>query len=296
MGSALKLPDVDYIRPQSLKEAIDLLARHGDDAKVIAGGQSLMPMLAFRLLAPRLLIDIGRLPELRSVQCSRDGVRLGALTTWHDIERHRDLPRAHPLLSAAIAHVAHYQIRNRGTVGGSLAHCDPAAEFPAIVFTCGATVTVAGPDGTREIAAADFILGPMTTALAADEIITAISFPAWPETRRHGFQEFARRQGDFAIAAAAVFYDRDGDAVRDAHIGIIGDADGPRRLTAVEELLNGRALTPPLLREARNLAEKTASPSSDIHAPARYRGALIGVMVERALAQASGLAPVTVAA
>ncbi|AXK80936.1 xanthine dehydrogenase family protein subunit M [Pseudolabrys taiwanensis] len=286
----MKLPDVDYIRPKTLKEALDLLSAHGDDAKLIAGGQSLMPMLAFRLLAPKILIDLAGLSELRGIEITESGVRLGARTTWHDIERHPSLKSAHPLLAAAIGHVAHYQIRNRGTAGGSLAHCDPVAEFPTLVVTCGAEVVVAGQDGERVIPAADFVLGPMTTALAADEIIVQIRFPAWPQARRWGFEEFARRRGDFAMAAAAVFYDLDGDQrALDPHVGIIGDADGARRLTDVEDLLAGQRITRSLLTEARALAERSTTPSEDIHAPAPYRRALIGTMVERALAASAGI-------
>ena len=286
----MKLPDVDYIRPKTLKEALDLLSAHGDDAKLIAGGQSLMPMLAFRLLAPKILIDLAGLSELRGIEITESGVRLGARTTWHDIERHPSLKSAHPLLAAAIGHVAHYQIRNRGTAGGSLAHCDPVAEFPTLVVTCGAEVVVAGQDGERIIPAADFVLGPMTTALAADEIIVQIRFPAWPQARRWGFEEFARRRGDFAMAAAAVFYDLDGDQrALDPHVGIIGDADGARRLTDVEDLLAGQRITRSLLTEARALAERSTTPSEDIHAPAPYRRALIGTMVERALAASAGI-------
>lgn len=292
----MKLPDIDYIRPATLKEAIGILTAHGEAAKLIAGGQSLMPMLAFRLLAPALLIDIGRLPELKTIDITDTGIRLGALTTWHAIERHPTLKTEHPLLCAAIAHVAHYQIRNRGTVGGSLAHCDPAAEFPAIVRTCGAQIVVANAQGERVIDADDFCLGPMTTALEPDDIIVQIRFPRWPKTRRWGFEEFSRRRGDFAVAAAAVFYDVD-DAGRmhDAHIGIIGDADGARRLTEVEALLNGHTLDRTLAHKARRLAEETAQPSEDIHAPASYRRALIGVMVERALAASAGI-PLSAAA
>lgn len=286
----MKLPDVDYIRPATLKEAVETLAAHGEAAKLIAGGQSLMPMLAFRLLAPALLIDIGRLPELKRIDITDDGIRLGALTTWHAIERHPTLKSEHPLLAAAIDHVAHYQIRSRGTVGGSLAHSDPAAEFPAIVWTCGAQVVVANAQGERVIDADDFCLGPMTTALESDDIIVQIRFPRWPKKRRWGFEEFSRRRGDFAVAAAAVFYDLDDAAhVRDAHIGIIGDADGARRLAEVETLLNGQTLDRALMHQARRLAEQTANPSEDIHAPAPYRRALIGVMVERALAASASI-------
>jgi carbon-monoxide dehydrogenase medium subunit len=285
----LKLPDLDYIRPRTLKEAIDVLVAYDGDAKLIAGGQSLMPMLAFRLLAPKILIDITRLPGLDRIEVTPDGIRLGALVTWRDIERHAELKIAHPLLAAAISHVAHYQIRNRGTVGGSLAHCDPASEFPALVTTCDAEVVIAGPKGERTVKATKFVLGAMTTGLAADEMITQIQFPAWPKARRWGFEEFARRHGDFAMAAAAVFYDLDSDQrVVDPHIGIIGEAEGATRLTQVEDILAGQAISRDLIAKARSIGEQAAQANADIHTPAQYRKALIGVMIERALAAAAG--------
>lgn len=293
----MKLPDVDYVRPQTLQEAIDLLAAHGGDAKLIAGGQSLMPMLAFRLLAPTLLVDIGRLPGLDRIEITPDGVRLGALVTWRAIERHPQLAAAHPLLVAAIAHVAHYQIRNRGTIGGSLAHCDPAAEFPALVVTCNADVVVAGPGGERIVKGDDFVLGAMTTALAADEVIVAVRFPPWPAARRFAFEEFARRRGDFAMAAAAVFYDCDaGGRVVDPHVGVIGGAERATRLAAVEQLIAGKVIDQDLIAAARRTAEDVVEPSEDIHASAAYRRALVGVLIARALARCAGIAPAAIAA
>jgi carbon-monoxide dehydrogenase medium subunit len=293
----LKLPDLDYIRPKTLKEAIDLLVAYDGEAKLIAGGQSLMPMLAFRLLAPKILIDVSRLPGLNQIEVTSGGIRLGALATWRDIERHAELKIAHPLLAAAISHVAHYQIRNRGTVGGSLAHCDPASEFPALVTTCNADVVIVGPEGERLVKGADFILGAMTTGLATDEMIIQIQFPAWPKARRWGFEEFARRRGDFAMAAAAVFYDLDsGQRVVNPHIGIIGEAERAIRLTQVEDFVAGQVIDRQLAAKARSIGEQTAQPSDDIHAPAKYRKALIGVMIERALASSAGIQLATTAA
>ncbi len=235
----MKLPPFDYACPTTLPEAIELLASH-DDAKAIAGGQSLVPMLAFRLAQPSLLVDLRKLADLRGIRISDAGVTLGAMVRWRDIEEDERLETAHPLLKAAISHVAHYQIRNRGTVGGSIAHADPAAEMPGIAMTCDAEIAVVGKSGAHVIQAADFFQGALTTALTTDEIIVEIRLPAWPAGRRWGFQEFARRRGDFAMAAAAVFYDQDerGKA-RNAHVGVIGVSDRPLRLTAVEDVLNG---------------------------------------------------------
>jgi carbon-monoxide dehydrogenase medium subunit len=282
----MKLPPLDYACPTTLAEAVALLAT--PDAKAIAGGQSLMPMLAFRMAAPKLLVDLRKLPELREIKISADGVRLGAMVRWRDIEDDARLESAHPLLTAAVAHVAHYQIRNRGTIGGSVAHADPAAEIPGIVVTCDADIAVSGTAGSRVIPAADFFLGPLMTVLAPDEIITEIRLPAWPARRRWGFQEFARRRGDFAMAGAALFYDDAGGKAANAHVGIIGVGDRPRRLFEVESVLNGRTIDEDTIARAAEVTAATVEAQGDIHASAAYRRALLGTMVERALQSASG--------
>ena len=264
-----------------------LLASHDGDAKALAGGQSLMPMLAFRLAQPALLVDLRKLADLRGIRISDRGVALGAMVRWRDIEDDVRLDHAHPLLKAAIAHVAHYQIRNRGTVGG-IAHADPAAEMPGIAMTCDAEIAVAGKSGARVIQAADFFQGPLTTALTPDEIIVEVRLPPWPARRRWGFQEFARRRGDFAMAAAAVFYDEDANGkARNAHVGAIGVGDRPLRLAAAEDVLNGRSVADATIAQAEAAASAAVDPQDDIHASAAYRRALIGTMVERALKRAA---------
>jgi carbon-monoxide dehydrogenase medium subunit len=283
----MKLPPFDYACPTTLPEAIALLASH-DDAKPIAGGQSLVPMLAFRLAQPTLLVDLRKLADLRGIRISDAGVTLGAMVRWRDIEDDERLESAHPLLKAAISHVAHYQIRNRGTVGGSIAHADPAAEMPGIAITCDAEIAVVGKSGAHVIQAADFFQGALTTALTPDEIIVEIRLPAWPAGRRWGFQEFARRRGDFAMAAAAVFYDQDerGKA-RNAHVGVIGVGDRPLRLTAVEDVLNGQSIDEATIAKADAATSAAVDPQDDIHASAAYRRSLVGTMVERALKNAA---------
>ena len=283
----MKLPPFDYACPTTLPEAIELLASH-DDAKAIAGGQSLVPMLAFRLAQPSLLVDLRKLADLRGIRISDAGVTLGAMVRWRDIEEDERLETAHPLLKAAISHVAHYQIRNRGTVGGSIAHADPAAEMPGITMTCDAEIAVVGKSGAHVIQAADFFQGALTTALTTDEIIVEIRLPAWPAGRRWGFQEFARRRGDFAMAAAAVFYDQDerGKA-RNAHVGVIGVGDRPLRLTAVEDVLNGESIDEATIAKADAATSAAVEPQDDIHASAAYRRSLVGTMVERALKSAA---------
>ena len=282
----MKLPPFDYACPTTLPEAIALLASH-DDAKPIAGGQSLVPMLAFRLAQPTLLVDLRKLADLRGIRISDAGVTLGAMVRWRDIEDDERLETAHPLLKAAIAHVAHYQIRNRGTVGGSIAHADPAAEMPGIAITCDAEIAVVGKSGAHVIQAADFFQGALTTALTPDEIIVEIRLPAWPAGRRWGFQEFARRRGDFAMAAAAVFYDQDARGkARNAHVGVIGVGDRPLRLTAVEDVLNGQSIDGATIAKADAATSAAVDPQDDIHASAAYRRSLVGTMVERALKNA----------
>jgi carbon-monoxide dehydrogenase medium subunit len=283
----MKLPAFDYACPATLGEAVQLLAAH-DDAKALAGGQSLVPMLAFRLVQPALLVDLRKLADLRGIAVAPSGVTLGAMVRWRDIEDDARLAAAHPLLKAAIAHVAHYQIRNRGTVGGSLAHADPAAEMPGIALTCEAEIAVVGKAGARVVPAADFFTGALSTALAPDEIIVEVRLPPWPAGRRWGFQEFARRRGDFAMAAAAVFYDEDarGRAI-DPHVGVIGVADRPLRLAGVEALLDGASIDAATIASAEATAAAAVDPPEDIHAGADYRRALAGTMVERALRQAA---------
>jgi aerobic carbon-monoxide dehydrogenase medium subunit len=283
----MKLPAFEYACPATLAEAVALLAAGDGDAKVLAGGQSLVPMMAFRVASPALLVDLRKLAALRRIDITGDGVRLGAMARWRDIEDDARLDTAHPLLKAAVAEVAHYQIRNRGTVGGSIAHADPAAEMPGIAVTCDAEIAVVGRAGSRVINAADFFIAPLVTALAADEIIVEIRLPAWPAKRRWAFREFARRRGDFAMAGTALFYDLDGDGkARNAHVGAIGVGDQPVRLAAAEAAINGHAVDLATSERAGAAASAAVTPQSDIHASAAYRKALLGTLVERALQSA----------
>jgi carbon-monoxide dehydrogenase medium subunit len=279
----MKLPKFDYASPATVAEAVALLAGH-DTAKIISGGQSLMPVLAFRMAYPSLLIDLRRIPDLDRIDISETCLTIGARVRWCDIEDDHRLTTAHPLLAAAIPHVAHHQIRKRGTVGGSLCHADPAAEMPGLAVACDATLTLAGPSGVRTVNAADFFLGPLTTALASDEILTHVTLPAWPASRRWGFQEFSRRRGDFAIAGVAAFYDPDGHGLAgNAHIGVIGVNDRPRRLPQAEAALNGTAADAEAITATAAGAAAEVDPPEDIHGTARYRRALLATLIERAL-------------
>lgn len=284
----MKPPVFEYASPKTIGEAVKLLASRDGNAKVISGGQSLMPMLAFRLASPELLVDLKHLQNLGGIQISDDGVRLGAKVRWCDIEADARLARSHPLLAEAIKHVAHYQIRNRGTVGGSLAHADPSAEMPGIALTCDAQLTIVGSNGVRVEQAAHFFTGPLQTTLEPDEILTEVHLPPWPAARRWAFQEFARRKGDFAMAGVALFYDCDAKGrIVDAHVGAIGVSDCPIRLPAVEVVLNGNALTEKLIVSAAKAARESVDPPSDIHAPAAYRRAVVATLLARGLRQSA---------
>jgi aerobic carbon-monoxide dehydrogenase medium subunit len=262
------------------------LAVHGAEAKPLAGGQSLVPMLAFRLAAPALIVDLRKLDALRHIKIADEGVSLGAMVRWKDILEHPRLRQAHPLLVTAVAHVAHYQIRNRGTVGGSIAHADPAAELPGIAVTCEAKIVALGQAGQRVIDAGDFFRGPLVTALQPHEIVSEIRFPAWPQPRRFGFREFSRRRGDFALAAAALCFDAREEKFCNVRVGAVGVADRPLRLAAVERVLEGYEIGKAAIVKAEAAASAAVDPADDIHASGAYRKTLIGVMVERALRDA----------
>lgn len=284
----MKPPRFEYASPTSVAEAVALLAARGGGAKPISGGQSLMPLLAFRLAAPEILVDLKRIPGLDRIDIGASGVTLGAKVRWVDIEKDTRLATAHPLLAEAIRHVAHYQIRNRGTVGGSIAHADPAAEMPGIAMACDAQIVAMGPKGERRIKAADFFVGPLQTTLEPDEIITAIHLPTWPAARRWGFLEFSRRKGDFALAGVAVFYDVDTSGVaKNTHVGVIGMGDRPRRLTTAEAALDGKRVDDAVIMAAAKAASAEVDPSGDIHAGPEYRRALVATLLERALKKAT---------
>jgi carbon-monoxide dehydrogenase medium subunit len=286
----MKLPPFEYACPSTINEAIALLANHNGEAKLLAGGQSLMPMMAFRIAQPSLLVDLRKLPDLKEIKIGADGVRLGALVRWRDILDDKRLAAAHPLLQEAISHVAHYQIRNRGTVGGSLAHADPAAEMPGIAVACDATLVLRGPGSTRSVAARDFFTGALSTVLAEDELIVEVRFPAWTPGRRWAFEEFSRRRGDFAIAGLAVHFEVDAaERVTDAHIGVIGASSRPHRLPAAEAALNGKRLEVAVIEAAARAAAGEVEPSDDLHASAPYRRALVETLLDRALRRAGAL-------
>ncbi len=285
----MKLPAFEYLAPSTPAEVVQLLASHPGEAKVISGGQSLLPIMAFRLAQPSLLIDLRNLKGLDQITIDKTGVVLGARTRWRDVEDDERLTTAHPLLAEAVSHVAHYQIRNRGTVGGSLAHADPASELPCVAATCEAELRLLGPGGERRVKAAQFFLGPLTTALAEDEIILDLRLPAWPSGRRWTFSEFARRPGDFALAGVAVFYDLDAQQrACNTHIGVLGACHYSKRLPLAERALDGKPVNAETAQSVARIASEEADPTGDFHASVQYRKALVATLLERALADAAG--------
>jgi len=284
----MKPAPFEYLRVYSIDEALAALAEH-DDAMILAGGQSLVPMMNFRLASPGLLVDINRVAELARIDVTPTGLTLGALVRWHELESSASIAHHNPLLRAAVRHIAHYQIRNRGTIGGSSAHADPAAEFPAVALACDADFSLRSLRGTRTVPATQFFLGALETALQPDEMLVAVHFPAWPERRCWGFEEFARRAGDFAMAGAIVLLDRDVDGgCNAASLVSFGAGDRALQLVRAEECLRGRKLTPETLLRAAQIAAEDCEPKSDMHAPAEYRRSLLQTLMFRALSGAVG--------
>ena len=273
-----------YVRPQTIAGVIQQLGRFGGEAKVLAGGQSLIPLLNLRMATPEALVDINGIDDLVGIDEAGGDVTIRAGTRQWDVERSALVEKKVPLLAKALKHVAHVQIRSMGTVGGSLAHADPAAELPAVAVALNARLDVAGPTGTRAVAAEDFFQDSFTTALEPDELLMAASFPGL-DGRHTAFVEFARRTGDFAVAgvAAVVALDPEG-LVSDSRLVACGVGPAPRRLTGAEAALVGRRIVPAdAMKDVAAAAAAEVQPFSDIHADAGFRRALVGALVIRAV-------------
>ena len=285
----MKSPPFEYARAASVEQACALLSQHGDDAKIIAGGQSLVPMMAFRLLRPAWLIDINEIAALKFVAPEADAVRMGACTRQCNIQRDNALAASVPLLRQALAHVGHVQTRNRGTAGGSLVHADPSAELPLVAQILEARMTLRTKSGARTLPAADFFEDAMTTSVAPDECLTEIAWPVWRERKTgSAFTEISRRHGDFAIVAAAAQVavdDDDGKCTR-AAFGVGGVAPTPLAFPALAQRLVGTRLEKETLRAVAHDAVATIEPGTDTHASADYRRHLAGVLIRRVLQSA----------
>ncbi len=283
----MKPPPFQYHDPKTVAEAVGLLGRL-ENAKLLAGGQSLMPMLNMRFVLPDHVIDLNRVEGLAYIKEVGGALEIGAMTRQRDIE-FSDLVKAKcPLLHQAIMQIGHRQTRNRGTIGGSLCHLDPAAELPAVAATMDATVVVAGANGPREIAFRDFPVAFMTPAIEANEIVTAVRFPLWPAGHKSAFVEFSRRHGDFAIVAAAAPLEIANGRIGRAAVTIGGIAVAPVRAEAVERALVGQAPSSDLFRKACESC-RALEALSDIHASAEYRQHLAAVLSRRALQRACGM-------
>ena len=276
----------DYIAPNSLEAAVEAIAAANGDGKVLAGGQSLMPLLNFRMTRPTVVVDLMHIPGMSFIELRGNTVAIGAMTRHADLEFSDLVAQKLPVMAAAMRHVAHLAIRNKGTIGGSLSHADPAAELPMLAVFYGATLKVQGSNGRRDIAAEDFFVSALTNCLDPDEIVFEIDFPVLASHAGWAFEEVARRFGDFALACIAVSFDVLDDKIADARVAVMGVADTPRRLREAEQVLKGARRGPEAAARFAEVVRSCLSPPSDIHVSAEYRKNLIGALAERAFTTA----------
>jgi carbon-monoxide dehydrogenase medium subunit len=283
----MKLPAVEYEAPPTAADAIDLLAEYQDEASVLAGGQSLIPLLALRLARPALLIDINGLSELSGVSASDGWVTVGAMTREYVAEDSRVIADTVPLLAAALPLIGHEAIRSRGTIGGSLAHADPSAELPAVALALGAEFVVRSRSGERVIPAADWFEGFLATSRRADELLVEVRFPTAAQGTGVSFTEVTRRHGDFAIVGLAASLTLSDGAISDARLAFSGVSDVPVRAAAAEELLVGERPSAPLFEEAARRATAELDPPADLHGSSDYRKQVAATLVRRGLQTAA---------
>ena len=276
----------DYIAPKSLEAAVAALAAANGDGKVLAGGQSLMPLLNFRMTRPAIVVDLMHIPGMSFIELRGDRVAIGAMTRHADLEFSDLVAAKLPVMAAAMRHVAHLAIRNKGTIGGSLSHADPAAELPMLAVFYGATIKVQGPEGRREISAEDFFVSALTNCLDPEEIVFEIEFPVLASHAGWAFEEVARRFGDFALASIAVSFEVHDRRIADARVAVMGVADTPRRLREAEAALRGLQGGPEAAAGFAEVVRSGVTPESDIHVSAEYRKNLIGILAGRAFTTA----------
>ena len=286
----MKAPRFAYARPASIAEALALLDKHRDEARVLAGGQSLVPMLNFRVAAPKVLVDINRIAGLAGIKVTRTHLRIGALARHVELERSTDIARHLPLVAAAMPHIAHPAIRNRGTFGGSCALADPAAELPACAVALGATFVVAGKKGERRIAAEDFFKGLYATALKSGELLVAAEFPLPKPGCASAFGELARRRGDYAMVGLAVHGSTKGGKFSDMRVVFFGVGDRPARAAQFERALEGQPATAKTIQGALAKLDADLDPRADLHASAAMKRHLAKVLAGRVLKQLEGVA------
>ena len=283
----MKLPDFEYEAPTTLAEAVGLLAEHQDEASILAGGQSLIPLMALRLARPPVLVDINGLSELSGVSLADRWVTVGAMTREYMAEESETVAESVPLLAAALPLIGHEAIRSRGTIGGSLAHADPAAELPAVARALGAEFVVRSQSGERVIPAAEWFEGYLATARRPDEILVEVRFPAAGPGTGASFQEVARRHGDFAMVGLAASLTLADGAVSDARLAFSGVADVPVRAAEAEDFLVGQEPSPQLFEEAARRATADLDPPADLHGSAEYRKKVAATLVRRGLRAAT---------
>jgi CO/xanthine dehydrogenase FAD-binding subunit len=276
----------DYIAPKSLEAAVAALAAANGDGKVLAGGQSLMPLLNFRMARPAVVIDLMHIPGLSFIELRGDKIAIGAMTRHADLEFSELVAAKLPVMAATMRHVAHLAIRNKGTIGGSLSHADPAAELPMLAVFYGATIKVLGPEGRRDITAEDFFISALTNCLDAEEIVFEIDFPIPTSHTGWAFEEVARRFGDFALASIAVSFEVLDRQIADARVAVMGVADTPRRLRDAEAALQGLQDSPEAAAGFAEVVRSCVTPESDIHVSAEYRKNLIGALAKKAFTTA----------
>lgn len=277
----------DYVRPSTVDEAVAALVAGGEDAKVLGGGQSLLPVLRLRMGAPSVVVDTTRIDELKGIADSGDAIVIGAGVTHDEVEKSLLVRENLSLLAKATATVADRQIRHRGTLGGALAHADPAGDQPGVALALDATFTIAGPGGRRTVPAADFFVDYFTTAVGPDEVLVSVSFPKYPGWGAH-YEKFNRTAQAWAIVGVAASVRMDGGAIAEARVGLTNMGPGPVRASSVEAALVGASSLEAIAAAAEHAAEGT-SPNSDIHAQAEYREHLARVLTRRAVAKAAGI-------
>jgi CO/xanthine dehydrogenase FAD-binding subunit len=277
-----------YHAPTSVEEALATLAELGDEAKPLAGGQSLVPLMNFRLARPAHLVDLNRVAEMAFLKTEGGTLSIGAMTRQREIERSRAVADGWPLLAAAVGKIGHVHIRNRGTIGGSLAHADPAAELPATMLALDATVVLRGPRGARAIPARDLFASHYTTTIEPDELLTEIQVPALLPNNGWAFEELTLRHGDFAIVGVAALLTASANGtIGEVRLAFAGAGATPLRAIAAERILGGERPSDELFRAAGNLASQEIEPDADIHATAEYRREIAAVLTRRALTRAT---------
>lgn len=284
----MKPPPFEYRRPETIEEALTLLAQHGDEAKVLAGGQSLVPAMNFRLAQPAVLVDLNRIELLAWIgQSDSGGLSIGSMTRQRQAEKSALLAACCPLAAEALPCVAHVQIRNRGTLGGSAVHNDPAAELPSVFLASMARFRLSSLRGERWVEAGDFFSGLFETAVEPDELLSEIEIPSMQADSACAFEEFARRHGDYALAGAAAVVNVDGQGrCRWARLVFLSVGEGPVETPKAQELLAGESLDDAAIQAAAETASQEVDPHSDIHASSRYRRHLVKVLAQRALRRA----------